>query len=466
MKKIIKLSCCFVLLLCLGCTPKSHLDPDNPVTVHLWNYYTGKQMESFNALVDTFNTGVGKEKDIVVEVTSVGNVNDLGKNVLDAANKKVGSSEMPDIFAAYADTAYQIDQLGKVVDLSDYFSKDELAEYVDGYIDEGHFNDGLKIFPVAKSTEIMMINTTDFEPFAKAKGVTLDDLQTIEGLNEVAKKYYEYTNGKAFFGRDALANYMIIGLKEFGHDIVSVKDDQVVFDFDKTIVRKLWDNYYLPYIHGYYKAEGRFRSDDVKMGNIISFVGSSSGATFFPKKVIINDEKSYPVDVKVLKAPTFKDGQAYAVQQGAGFVVTKGDDAHIEGSIEFLKWFTDVNQNIKFSIDSGYLPVKKAANNMDSIEKNTKIESELMKEVIQVSVDTVNESKLYTTKAIPNGTSFRSKLESSLKDKSEKDRQAIAKSLKNGQNEKAVFEKYENDQNFETWYQETYQALKEIITNE
>jgi len=202
------------------------------------------------------------------------------------------------------------------------------------------------------------------------------------------------------------------------------------------------------------------------MGNIISFVGSSSGATFFPKKVIINDEKSYPVDVKVLKAPTFKDGQAYAVQQGAGFVVAKGDDAHIEGSIEFLKWFTDVNQNIKFSIDSGYLPVKKAANDMDSIEKNTKIESELMKEVIQVSVDTVNESKLYTTKAIPNGTSFRSKLESSLKDKSEKDRQAIAKSLKNGQNEKAVFEKYENDQNFEAWYQETYQALKEIITNE
>ena len=46
------------------------------------------------------------------------------------------------------------------------------------------------------------------------------------------------------------------------------------------------------------------------------------------------------------------------------------------------------------------------------------------------------------------------------------DRQAIAKSLKNGQNEKAVFEKYENDQNFEAWYQETYQALKEIITNE
>lgn len=70
------------------------------------------------------------------------------------------------------------------------------------------------------------------------------------------------------------------------------------------------------------------------------------------------------------------------------------------------------------------------------LKKNTKIESELMKEVIQVSVDTVNESKLYTTKAIPNGTSFRSKLESSLKDKSEKDRQAIAKSLKNGQNEK------------------------------
>ena len=75
----------------------------------------------------------------------------------------------------------------------------------------------------------------------------------------------------------------------------------------------------------------------MKLGNIISFVGSSSGATFFPNQVIVNDEESYPIEVRVMEAPLFKDGKRYAVQQGAGMVVTNGDAAHIEGSVEFLK---------------------------------------------------------------------------------------------------------------------------------
>lgn len=213
----------------------------------------------------------------------------------------------------------------------------------------------------------------------------------------------------------------------------------------------------------YFKAEWRFRSDDVKLGNIISFVGSSSGATFFPEQVIVDDENSYPIDVKVLEAPTFKDGEAYAVQQGAGMVVTTGDEAHVEGSVEFLKWFTQQEQNIKFSIDSGYLPVTKDANQFSAIEKTVKIESNLMKEVIQTSVDTVNNKKLYTTKACDNGATLRTQLENCLKDKAETDRKTIQKSLDNGQDSNSVFAQYDNQDNFENWYQETYKALKDIV---
>lgn len=472
MKKIMKVLCCVALLMCIGCSSKSYLDPDNPVTVKLWNYYTGKQLESFNALVSQFNTTVGKEKGIIVEVTGFGNVNELGESVLDAANKKVGSKEVPNIFAAYADTAYQVDALGLVQDLKPYFTDKELSAYVDGYIEEGMFHDALKIFPTAKSTEIMMINMTDFNKFAKVTGAKLEDLSTIEGLCATAKKYYEYTDqmtptpndGKAFFGRDAMANYIVIGLKQLGHDIITVSDSgKATLDFDKDAVKKLWDYYYTPYIHGYFKAEGRFRSDDVKLGNIISFVGSSSGATFFPEQVIVDDENSYPIDVKVLEAPTFKDGEAYAVQQGAGMVVTTGDEAHVEGSVEFLKWFTQQEQNIKFSIDSGYLPVTKDANQFSVIEKTVKIESNLMKEVIQTSVDTVNNKKLYTTKACDNGATLRTQLENCLKDKAETDRKTIQKSLDNGQDSNSVFAQYDNQDNFENWYQETYKALKDIV---
>ena len=59
--------------------------------------------------MDTFNNTVGKEKNITVESYSQGSVNDLETQVMAAAQGKVGASAMPNIFMAYADTAYAMD---------------------------------------------------------------------------------------------------------------------------------------------------------------------------------------------------------------------------------------------------------------------------------------------------------------------------------------------------------------------
>ena len=64
---------CLCALLLSGCgaqeTPSnsSPLDPENPVTVTLWNYYSGDLLTSFNALVDEFNATAGKELGVRVE---------------------------------------------------------------------------------------------------------------------------------------------------------------------------------------------------------------------------------------------------------------------------------------------------------------------------------------------------------------------------------------------------------------
>lgn len=98
---------------------------EEPVNLTVWTYYNGEQLDAFNALVDSFNESVGKEKNIVVESSSQGSVNDLESNVMDAAEEKVGAADMPNIFSAYADTAYKLDQAGQVVDLSDYLTDEE-----------------------------------------------------------------------------------------------------------------------------------------------------------------------------------------------------------------------------------------------------------------------------------------------------------------------------------------------------
>lgn len=56
------------------------------------------------------------------------------------------------------------------VDLMEYMTEDEISEYMDSYIDEGKFSseDSLKIFPIAKATEVFMLNKTDWDKFADA----------------------------------------------------------------------------------------------------------------------------------------------------------------------------------------------------------------------------------------------------------------------------------------------------------
>ena len=244
MKKITKLGvlAAAAMLMMQGCAAEKEnydtlLDPNKPVTLEIWTYYNGTQKAAFDELVTEFNDTVGAEKGIVVEAYSQGNVNDLITTVEEAAEKKVGAGEIPDIFAAYADTAYKVDKLGLVASIDKYMSKEELASYRDEYLNEGQIGEdgSLKIFPIAKSTELMMLNKTDWDRFAEACGVTLDDLKTLEGVTKTARTYYEWTDsltpqpndGKAFFGRDAMANYMIIGSRQLGQEIFAVEGNQV-----------------------------------------------------------------------------------------------------------------------------------------------------------------------------------------------------------------------------------------------
>lgn len=269
MKKIAALLCaCLILGGCSSQNPyEKELDPKNPITLTLWHYYNGIQKTALDNMIEEFNNTVGSEKGIVVEANNVGSILELTDKVKEAAAGKVGASEMPEIFTAYADTAYELNADGYVADLSQYLSADEISEYVDGYVQEGMFDNELKIFPAAKATECLQINKTDWDRFAEAADVSLDDLKTVEGLNEVAEKYYAYTDaltpdinndGKPFFGRDAVANYFIIGCKQLGMEIFEVKDGQVTLNFDKDVIRKIWDNYYVPYVKGFYKRHSLF----------------------------------------------------------------------------------------------------------------------------------------------------------------------------------------------------------------
>ena len=449
-----------------GCSGKK----SDPVTVTVWTYYNGDQLDAFNDLTEKFNDTVGKKDGITVETKSLGTAEDLEQNVLAAVNGEVGASEVPNIFSAYADTAYTMDQKDMLVDLSDYLTDKEKDEYVEEYLKEGDFSDdgSIKIFPVAKSTELLFLNDTDWQKFAEETGAQYEDLQTIEGLVETAGKYYNWTDsqtpetddGKALFGRDAMANYLLVGAKELGCDIFEVKDGKMTLNFDEDVIRKLWDNYYVPYVKGYFSASGRFRSDDVKTGNVLGYVGSTSSATFFPTEVSDDSGDAHEIKLKVLPCPKFKDGDDYAVQQGAGMVVTKSSEDEVKASIKFLKWFTQSENNIEFSVGSGYLPVTNDANSIDKIKSVDSDISSSMEEILTKSVAEINDNNLYYMHAFENGNDARTALQEAFGDTAQQDRNTVDERIAQGESAEEAEAEFLSDEYFEQWYQNVLSKLQ------
>lgn len=470
---------CMMTALFTGCGNSGEneygLDPKEPATITVWHYYNGVQQENFDNMIVEFNETVGHDQGIVVEAHSKGTVDDLASGVLASLRQDAGAEAAPNIFAAYAETAYIADEMECAVEVSKYFTEEELNEYVDGYLEEGRFDKGkgLKIFPTAKSTEVMMLNQTDWQAFADAEGVTVDDISTWEGLAKVAEKYYDYTDaltpevdndGKAFFGRDSVANYMVVGAKQLGLEYFTTEDGNSTMNENKEAVKRLWDCYYVPYVKGHYFSQSRFRSDDAKIGAIVAMVCSTTGAAYFPDSVTLNDEYTYPIEGLVLPVPNFEGTDPYVVQQGAGMVVVPADEKTEYACAVFLKWLTEKERNIAFSIDSGYLPVKKEANDFSAISEiyqaNENAGNDIMLSTLEIAVSEIADSKAYAAKPFDKSAETRAFLDTYIQDTAQTAHDEAAAKIQEGENREEVLAEYTSDEAFDAWYADFISGLQ------
>ncbi|WP_321971823.1 extracellular solute-binding protein [Paratractidigestivibacter sp.] len=445
------------------------LDPSNPTNIGVWHYYNGSQQAAFDDLVNEFNTNAGKEKGIYVEAQSLGSVSDLEAAISDSLAGVVGSSDLPTIFFSYSDTAYTVQQAGKLAEVGQYFTADELSAYVEGYLKEGYLldDDKLYLLPVAKSTETFMINVTDWEPFAAATGATFEDLATTEGVTKVAQSYHEWSGGRAFYGRDSMSNYFIIGMRQMGAELFDAADGKVTLNLDRDKVRRLWDNYYVPYVNGWFKAAGKFRSDDVKTGEILAYTGSTASATYFPDQVTPDSDTATTIGYKVLAAPIMEGGERVCVQQGAGMCVSASDDEHEYAAVEFLKWFSEPENNLRFVCQSSYLPVLMEANTVEALDaaiKNNGLKvSDKTYDTLSLVMSSIEQETFYAAGCFENGSAARKVLDYNLSDKAAADRAAIEQAIAGGASAADAVAPYVTDDAFSSWFTVFKTALESAI---
>ena len=373
MKKAIALLLTLVFLLgCLsGCGTTSPLNPKEPVTLTMWHNYGGDMQQAMDYLIDQFNSTVGKEQGIVIDVTAISSSSELNKSLTMIVNGDPGAPDMPDIFTGYPKLAIQFWEKGLLTDLDNYFTEDELSAYVEAFVEEGRLSDGgLYVFPIAKSTEVLYVNQTLFDRFADATGASADMLSTFEGIAELSQMYYEWSGGKQFYAADSWFNFVEVGMAQMGGSIFEGE----ALSLDGDGFSHIFETVYAPAVEGGIAIYDGYSSDLSKTGDLVCSTGSSAGILFYGDTITYADGTVENVEYSILPYPVFENGTKTALQRGGGLMVAKSEEKKEYAAGVFIKWLTAPEQNMSFVANTGYLPVTRQAfenelsTHMDTVE--------------------------------------------------------------------------------------------------
>jgi len=362
-----------------GCEKTSLLNSKKPVTLTMWHNYGGDMQETMDMLIDQFNGTVEKEKGIVINVTAISSSSELSKSLKMIAKGDPGAPEMPDIFTGYPKEAMQFQEQDMLVNLETYLEND-LELYVEDFIEEGRLSDGgLYVFPIAKSTEVLYVNQTLFDRFAEAVGVDEESLATFEGLAQLSRQYYQWTDaqtpdipndGKQFYTADSWFNYAQVGMEQLGSSIFSEESLSLEGDLYQHVLETI----YTPAVEGGVAIYDGYSSDLSKTGDLVCSTGSSAGILFYGDTITHADGTEESVEYSILPYPTFEGGESVALQRGGGLMVSKSDEKHEYAACIFIKWLTESEQNMKFIEKTGYLPVTRKAFEEDMQEHLANLE--------------------------------------------------------------------------------------------
>lgn len=363
----------------------------DPVTLTLWHNYGGQMKDTMDEMIEEFNGTIGVKEGVFISVTSISGSSTLHDKLTMAANGDPGAPELPDITTAYPKTAMLLADKNLLIDLEEQFTQKELSNYIPRFMDEGRLKDGvLYVFPTAKSTEVLFVNTTIFDRFAADHGVSLEDLRTFEGINRISKLYYEWTDrqtpeikndGKLFYMPDSVFNLSLIGCKQLGSEFI--KDNTI--DFSNPHTQVMWDTYMSSAVPGHTAIFDGYSSDLAKTGEIVCSTGSTAGVLFFPPTVTYPDNTTEEAKLAILPYPIFVGGKKIALQRGAGMCVMKSDKEKERLAGVFLKWFTSPENNLRFVASTGYLPVTEEAYGDIMLEEIETISDSNIKNLLQVS---------------------------------------------------------------------------------
>ena len=341
-----------------GCGEKSLLRESDPVTLNFWHVYGEQSGSPMDLLVQEFNRTVGQEKGVRVQVTNLSSASKIGGFLKEAQKGGRDAPEMPDLFTCHISDATALGS-DNLVDWNAWFTAEELSNFVPGFLADGMTEDGtLLLFPISKSTQLLMCNGSGFDRFSAATGVGYEDLATWEGFYDAAGRFYDWS-GKPFCALDYPLRLVELNALEQGSGELYKGS---WYDLTNETFRASWMEFARALVQGDILISDLYSNTQVMTGETLAGLGSSAAILYYNDFVTYPDNTTEPTDLLLAPLP-HAAGTATPLmpQAGVGLCAFKTTDQKAEAAAVFLRWLTEQQRNLEFAADTGYMPVSSAA---------------------------------------------------------------------------------------------------------
>lgn len=366
-KRVLSLLLSAALLLALsGCGEDTLLNKREPVTVTFWHVYGEQSGSPMDVLVQEFNRTVGTDKGVRVQVTNLSSASMIG-GFLKEAQKGGDLQDMPDLFTCHISDATALGE-DNLVDWRDWFTEEELSDFVPGFLADGTAEDGkLLLFPISKSTQLFMFNGSGFSRFSQATGANYDDLATWDGFYDTARKFSDWA-GTPFCALDYPIRAVELCALERGSGNLYTENGW--YDTNNAVFKECWMQFARALAQGHVVVSDLYSNTQVMTGEVLAGLGSSAAILYYNDTVTYRDGTREPMDLHVLPMPMSAGCDALMTQAGVGLGAYKTTEQKAEAAALFVRWLTEPERNLDFVAQTGYMPVRNGA--FDSIENYDK----------------------------------------------------------------------------------------------
>ena len=329
----------------------------SPVEIDFWTSMSGANGEVLNEIVNDFNETVGSEKGIHVTATYQGGYSEAKSKVMAAL--KAGNA--PEVVQGTVNDINEYVQSGFVQNLNPYIFNEvigmnDIDDIYEVYRSESEsYTDEHMLYsmPFAKSTDLLFYNETFFTEHG------LNVPTTWEEAIEVSKQIKEIT-GKPGLSIDNTPNYLITMLEQLGAGYTN-SQGELLFNNEtaEEMLQLIQDNIN----DGIWRTAGEdgYSSAPFLSENVYMYIGSSAGSSF-----LVGADFNW----EATTVPQWDlENQKYIQQGNNVAVINQGKTSdEVYASYEFVKYLVSKEASLKWSMETGYLPIRKSVANSEEFQ--------------------------------------------------------------------------------------------------